>query len=89
MRKLALAISLCLAGCAVGPDYEQPQTPVEDQFANGAAASYSPDDVQAQFWTAFNEPLLTKLVDQALAANKDLEIARANLRAARAARGLT
>jgi multidrug efflux system outer membrane protein len=89
MRKLTLAISLCLAGCAVGPNYKQPETPVDTQFANSGAASYSPDEIQAQFWTAFNEPLLTKLVDQALATNKDLEIARANLRASRAARGLT
>lgn len=89
MRKLAFAISLGLAGCAVGPNYNQPETPVDAQFANSGAASYSPDEVQTQFWTTFNEPLLTKLVDQALAANKDLEIARANLRASRAARGLT
>ena len=89
MRKLAVAISLCLGGCAVGPNYKQPETPVDAQFANTAASSYSADEVQAQFWTAFNEPLLTKLVDQALATNKDLDIARANLRASRAARGLT
>jgi multidrug efflux system outer membrane protein len=88
MHKLAVAISLCLAGCAVGPNHKEPTTTVADQFANSAAASYSPDEVQGQFWTAFNEPLLTRLVDQALAANKDLEIARANLRASRAARGL-
>jgi multidrug efflux system outer membrane protein len=89
MRKLTLAISLCLAGCAAGPNYKRPETPVADQFANSAAASYSPDEVQAQFWTGFNEPLLTKLVEQALATNKELEIAKANLRASRAARGLT
>jgi multidrug efflux system outer membrane protein len=89
MRKLIFAISLCLAGCAVGPSYKEPKTPVDDQFANTGAAGYSADEVQGQFWTAFNEPLLTKLVDQALATNKDLDIARANLRAARAARGLT
>src|SRR5688572_17860022 len=89
MHKLAVAISVRLAGCAVGPNYQEPATPVEGQFANSAAASYSADEVQGQFWTAFNEPLLTKLVDQALATNKDLEIARANLRASRAARGLT
>lgn len=89
MRKLAFAISLCVAGCAVGPNYKQPETPVDVQFANSAAAQYTPDEVQAQFWTAFNEPLLTRLLEQALAENKDLEIARANLRASRAARGLT
>lgn len=89
MRKLTLVMAVSLAGCAVGPDYKQPQTTVGDQFANSAAAAYSPDEIHAQFWTTLNEPLLTKLVEQAVAANKDLEIARANLRASRAARGLT
>lgn len=89
MHKATLAISLCLAGCAVGPNYKEPKTPLDDQFANTGAAGYSPDEVPAQFWNAFNEPLLTRLVEQALATNKDLEITRANLRASRAARGLT
>lgn len=88
MRKLTVAVALCLSGCAVGPNYQQPKTAVDAQFANTAAASYSADDVPVQFWTLFGEPLLTKLVDQALVANKDLGIASANLRAARAARGL-
>jgi outer membrane protein, multidrug efflux system len=89
MRKLALAITLCLGGCAVGPDYQQPETKVDAQFANTTAANYSTSEAPAEFWTLFSEPLLTRLVENALATNKDLEIVRANLRAARAARGLT
>lgn len=89
MRKLTVAVALCLSGCAVGPNYQQPKTAVDAQFANTAAAGYSADDVPVQFWTLFSEPLLTKLVDQALVTNKDLGIASANLRAARAARGLS
>jgi outer membrane protein, multidrug efflux system len=88
MRKLTAIVALSLGGCAVGPDYEQPKTALDTQFLNSTAAGYSGADVPAQFWTLFDEPLLVKLVDQALAANKDLEIARANLRASRAARGL-
>lgn len=87
MRKLTLAVALCLGGCAVGPDYKQPETPVDAQFSN-TSANYSNADVPAQFWTLFSEPLLTKLVEQALVTNKDLAISSANLRAARAARGL-
>jgi outer membrane protein, multidrug efflux system len=89
MHKMTLALALCLGGCAVGPDYRQPQTTVDAQFANSTAADYSADEASKQFWTEFQEPLLTKLVEQALTANKDLEIARANLQASRAARGLT
>src|SRR5688572_33304873 len=89
MRKLTVAVALCLSGCAVGPNYQQPKTAVDAQFANTAAASYSADDVPVAFWTLFGEPTLNKLVEQALGANKDLEIARANLRASRAALGLT
>lgn len=89
MRKLTVVIALTLSGCAVGPEYRQPQTEVAGQFANTAASSYTADDVPVAFWTVFGEPTLNKLVDQALATNKDLDIARANLRASRSALGLS
>jgi multidrug efflux system outer membrane protein len=89
MRKLVAAIALCLGGCAAGPDYQQPTTAVDDQFLGTSAANYSTAEVPGEFWTLFGEPLLTQLVEQSLVTNKDLAIARANLRAARAARGLT
>lgn len=93
MRKLTLAVALMLVfvvgGCAVGPNYREPKTVVDAQFANTAAASYSADDVPVAFWTLFAEPTLNELVEQAMTANKDLGIARANLRASRAALGLT
>lgn len=85
MRKaIMVAIIASLSGCAVGPDYEQPKIAVDAQFAN--AAGFSESDVQANFWTLFNEPVLDDLVRAALLANKDLEQARANLAASRAAR---
>jgi multidrug efflux system outer membrane protein len=45
-------------------------------------------DVEAKFWTLFNDPMLDRLVHDSLMANKDLQRARANLRASRAARRL-
>lgn len=89
MRKLALFAALGLSGCAVGPDYHEPKTTVDAQFANTAPAGYSADDVPVAFWSLFDEPTLNKLVEQSLLANKDLAIASANLRASRAALGLT
>ncbi len=40
------------------------------------------------YWTGFNDPMMTGLIDDALAHNKELSAAEANLRAARAARRL-
>jgi outer membrane protein, multidrug efflux system len=88
-RALALSIAGCLSGCAVGPNYEPPEPPAVPQFANAGVAGFSENDVQADFWAVFGEATLNELVQAALEENKDLERARANLRASRAARRLT
>jgi multidrug efflux system outer membrane protein len=77
-----------LCACAVGPDYQRPVTPVPPQFANLGQPGFKGADVEAKFWTLFNDPKLDQLVNDALTANKDLQRARANLRASRAARRL-
>ncbi len=83
----ALAASLC--GCVVGPDYQQPDTLVSPQFANATAAGYTDGEVPSAFWALFGDPMLDRLVEAALDENKDLDRARANVRASRAARRLT
>jgi len=77
-----------LCACAVGPNYQRPVTPVPPQFANVGQPGFNGADVEAKFWTVFKDPKLDRLVNDALAANKDLKRARANLRASRAARRL-
>src|SRR6267142_5125726 len=93
MRKLPIgllvgAAAATLCACAVGPNYQRPVTPVSPQFANVGQPGFNGADIEAKFWTLFNDPRLDKLVNDALAANKDLQRARANLRASRAARRL-
>lgn len=86
MRNLVLAaLVTCLCGCMVGPEYRRPEMPVGSQFANVAAGDFSGGHVQKEFWTLFGDPLLDQLVVAALGENKDLQRARANLRASRAA----
>ena len=46
-------------------------------------------EVIAQFWTLLNDPVLDRLVSDALAANKDLAQAAGNLQASRAAARFT
>jgi len=77
-----------LAGCAVGPNYHKPETPVDAQFANAAEPGFAQGDTIERYWTGFADPLLDDLIETALAHNKDLGVAAANLQAARAAKRL-
>jgi len=85
----ALAAAIGLAGgCAVGPNYQRPQTPVDAHFANAGEPGFAETDPIEHYWTGFADATLTSLVEDALAHNKDLSAAEANLRAARASRRL-
>jgi multidrug efflux system outer membrane protein len=85
---IAVVEMALLCACAVGPNYQKPVTPVPPQFTNVVQPGFNGADVVAKFWTLFQDPKLDRLVNDALAANKDLKRARANLRASRAARRL-
>lgn len=87
-RVLAAAVIAVMTGCAVGPNYKRPETPVDSRFANAAQPGFAESDAVEQYWAGFQDPMLTGLVDDALAHNYDLAAAEANLRAARAARRL-
>jgi outer membrane protein TolC len=86
---LALALLAALAGpvltgCAL-PRTDQPAPrALPAAWSAGAAASAGPA-LDAAWWQSFDDPLLSALVAQALAANTELRVAGARLRAARAA----
>ena len=82
------AALVILAGCAVGPDYHRPSTPVDAHYLNVEQPGLAEGATLERYWTSFNDPLLDGLVDDAVGHNKDLATAAANLRAARAARRL-
>jgi NodT family efflux transporter outer membrane factor (OMF) lipoprotein len=81
-RLPALAtLSLALAACTVGPDYVRPTHVEPERFAQAAPvanATSAPAVADDEFWRSFNDPLLTRLVEDALAANHDLRIALAH-----------
>jgi len=81
-RLLALPGALVLAGCAVGPDYSPPAITVRETWIGAV----DPGAVDLAWWRAFNDPMLSELVDRAVAGNKDLDEAEARLREARALR---
>lgn len=82
----AFAAILMLGACASGPDYKAADlsdlTP--SSFSDSGAAP-APDD----WWRTLNDPVLDGLVADALAANRDLRAAAANVRAARAEFGFS
>ncbi|MGH8200030.1 MAG: efflux transporter outer membrane subunit [Steroidobacteraceae bacterium] len=90
MRKthllLTLAATAALAGCAVGPNYVRPKTPVAAQFAGAESDVYTHQQTQVEFWKQFDDSTLDQLVSDSLSANYDLRIAVGRLVQARALR---
>jgi multidrug efflux system outer membrane protein len=58
---------------------------VPDHFSSASQPGIGEGEVIAQFWTLLQDPVLDRLVSDALAANKDLAQAAGNLQASRAA----
>ncbi len=78
MRPLVLVAAVgLLAACAVGPDYRRPAVEVPE------ALRYSEKDAQdianADWWRQFQDPVLDNLVTSAIAGNKNIGIATANI----------
>src|SRR5690606_14331325 len=81
-RMFVILGMLILPGCTVGPDYSPPELEVSETWIG----AISPGAVDATWWRAFDDPLLSDLVTRAIAGNKDLAEAEARLREARALR---
>jgi outer membrane protein, multidrug efflux system len=82
---VAAAFSAALSGCAVGPDYARPEL----ELPKGIAASQSPVPAPERWWSVFNDPVLDRLVDEALTANRDLRVAASRIEQARAQAAIT
>jgi NodT family efflux transporter outer membrane factor (OMF) lipoprotein len=85
-RFLTALMSASLSACAVGPNYrEPPQVAFNDQWVETTDTVA----VDAEWWRSLNDPVLSDLIDKAVAQNLDLKIADARLREARANRDVT
>ncbi|WP_313514137.1 TolC family protein [Pseudomonas sp.] len=76
---------LALSACAVGPDYKAPQTEAA-QVTAAQGADYDHSRFEAAWWQQFEDPILDSLVTEALGQNRELRVAFARLKAARAIR---
>ncbi|SNT09802.1 efflux transporter, outer membrane factor (OMF) lipoprotein, NodT family [Sphingomonas laterariae] len=90
LHKLAFSslAALALAGCGgVGPDYVAPipAPPAQGAFLSQPAAITANAAAEGQWWRLYDDPVLDRLVEEALANNKDVAVAVANIAKARAA----
>lgn len=87
-RLLSVLPALALSACVVGPNYVKPSTPLPatggsfSETARGpaVAASALPD----HWWRLYDDPIVDRLVTEALSHNTDIRVAAANLERARA-----
>ncbi|MFK0090360.1 efflux transporter outer membrane subunit [Pseudomonas sp. NPDC090755] len=80
---------LALAACAVGPDYKAPDTAAAQLSAANeptAKAAYDRSHFERIWWKQFDDPVLNQLVSQSLQGNRELRVAFARFKAARAIR---
>jgi NodT family efflux transporter outer membrane factor (OMF) lipoprotein len=76
-----LAMTLVLSGCVVGPNYQAPATKVPEHWSANPGESNSAQALKS-FWTSFQDPVLNRLIQQAIDSNYDLKIAGERIRAA-------
>jgi len=84
LRRAALAVALAVAlgGCMIGPDYFRPKvdTPASFRYEEKEARNLA----DTEWWKQFGDPVLDGLIAEALANNKSVQIAAANVQAATA-----
>jgi len=93
MQRIRIAVALLVAvlpaACVVGPQYSHPDIDAGTGWAEPSAESAAPQDEPVdieRWWTSFDDPTLTRLIETALAQNLDVREAGARVAEARALR---
>jgi len=80
-----ILLVLLAVGCTVGPNYQQPNPPMPTQWHSATENGLSNGPVEiVRWWNLFGDSQLENLVNRAMGANKDLKVAEARVREARA-----
>jgi outer membrane protein TolC len=86
-RRLAVTLlAVSGVGCVVGPNYHPPSEDVPARWSEAPPAPAVPPRPLTQWWKSFSDPELDSLVDRALRANLNVQLAEALLHEARARR---
>jgi outer membrane protein TolC len=88
-KVLILGLALLAEGCLLGPNFKVPPAPVADKWVEeGNKAVDSGFSEHRDWWTVFNDPVLTRLVDLAYQQNLTLRTAGVRVLEARAQLGI-
>jgi NodT family efflux transporter outer membrane factor (OMF) lipoprotein len=79
-----LAVMWAVGGCAVGPKFTKPDTPVSEGWRERGDPHLSDTPVDTLWWKSFHDPRLDRLVDLAHQQNLPLQIAGLRIVEARA-----
>lgn len=86
MRLLgALCVTVALAGCMVGPDYVRPTIDVGLEFKETPGwkvARPAADLPRGPWWSMYQDPVLTHLIQELNEANQNIALAEARFRQA-------
>ncbi|HUO08405.1 MAG TPA: efflux transporter outer membrane subunit [Phycisphaerae bacterium] len=93
-RGAGIILGLAIGGCSVGPNYHTPQVSVPSAFEPSPAtqpatqANTSRTIDMTRWWQSLGDTELDSLVDRAVAANLDVQIALMRLQEARSSAGV-
>ena len=84
--KLAALSMALLSGCMVGPDYRRPEMAAPEKWRTRLPSGAAPEVQLKDWWKTFRDPILNRLIGEAITSNLDLKQTAARLRDARAQR---
>ena len=82
---LAMTLALLLSACSLAPRYERPGQDIPEQWRKVDLGS---TPLNTDWWTRFNDPVLTAMVEEALKNNQDLAESLAKIDSAAAQVGI-
>ncbi|HSG93266.1 MAG TPA: efflux transporter outer membrane subunit [Methylotenera sp.] len=74
-----LLAAIFLSGCQIWPDYQRPKVDVPAQYVQSDQQAGSQSMVANNWWTLYQDPVLTGLIESALENNKDIKLAVARI----------
>lgn len=81
-------VAVLLGGCTIGPDYQRPDIVLPEHWQQTAADSEKTiPAIENDWWTSYQDPILTQLIDRALSDNLNLQLQLERIRESRARLG--
>ncbi|MBV8506831.1 MAG: TolC family protein [Alphaproteobacteria bacterium] len=89
LRRLAVLLPFCCAGCLVGPDFTSPSAPVAEKWLEANEPSVDTRNQEYRdWWRVFHDPVLDRLIEIAYNQNLSLVSAGTQVLEARAQLGV-